>query len=103
MIRTKVAELLCRLKPRRRSWDETSTWIVFAFAIACWAEAGFYGYVIKRFGPDYLNLSNQPGAWSNPRFLLCGFVLAVVGVQCFAWRIAAKSLTTILEKRFSPD
>lgn len=99
----RATALFQRLKMRkRRSWDEVPTFIIFLLAIASWAEAGFYGCVLKKFGPDYVDLANQPGAMSNIPFLVAGGLLLLIGVQLFIWGFAAKNLTAVLEKRVWP-
>lgn len=99
-----IAARIRRLQPRKRdSWDDVSTAIIFLLALICWTEAGLYGYLVKTVAPDYLELSNQAGAWTNASFLISGGLLALVGVQLFIWALAAKNLTTILEKRIWPS
>lgn len=95
----KQFERLKRLKPRKRGWDEVPTSVVFLLALVCSAEAGFYGLLLKRFAPQYIELSSLPEAWTSGSFLLAGVLLAVAGVQLFVWGLAAAEVTAILKPR----
>jgi hypothetical protein len=88
---------------KERGWDEIPTLLLFIIAFLCWGEASFYTYVVTKFGPDYLELANEPGAMTNLRFLCIGGMLLVIAVQVFVWGMAAKKLTGLLENRLFPE
>lgn len=87
---------------KKRNWDEVPTLLLFIIAFLCWSEASFYTYVVTRFGPDYLELANEPGAMANLRFLCIGAILLVIAVQVFVWGMAAKKADRFARKSIVP-
>jgi hypothetical protein len=95
-------KLARHLSPRKRkSWDEVSTPILLVLGLLATMEAGYYGYVLQKFAPDFLDLANglPVSTWLNTTFLACAMILSGIGFQFFIWSIAAAGSVALLQKR----
>ena len=85
----------------RKSWDDVPTWGLMMFGLIATMEAGYYGFVLQKFAPDFLEIANaQPiESWASATFLACVAILSGIGLQFFIWSVAAAGLMAILQKR----
>jgi len=97
-----LIKLARRLIPRKRkSWDDVSSWMLVVLGLVSTTEAGYYGYVLQRFAPDFLKIvdTHTLASWLNVTFLACVGILSVIGLQFFFWTVAATGSVALLQKR----
>lgn len=97
-----LQKLARHITPRKRkSWDEVSTWGLAMFGLIATTEAGYYGYMLEKFAPDFLEIANaQPiASWSSATFLACAGIISGFGLQFFIWSVAATGSVALLQKR----
>ena len=86
---------------RYKSWSDVPTAIILLMGLIAMLEVGYYGYILHKFGPDFIDITNaQPIAtWASGSFIACVILLSGVGFQFFVWSVAATGLVVLLQKR----
>ena len=99
MLKLLIAKWRCRKK--YKTFTEMPDWLIVFFALSGFLVAGFYGYVLGKVVPDYLETTNNVslGQWGWQGWLLTA-ILAALGFMVWHFGSVAWRCNGILRDRW---